>query len=437
MRIGYLECFSGISGDMLLGAMVDAGVSFDCLERTAVALGVGARLEMRKVSRGGLAATKVDVITPEQTANEDAHVHEAHSDHTHEPQSGVSGVSHAHPAHEHEAHTHAAHTHAPHRSLSAIVEIIRAAPLTESVKQRSIRAFHLLGEAEAAIHSVPVEEVHFHEVGAVDTIVDIVCSAAGAEALGVDRWLASPLNVGSGTVVCQHGTLPVPAPATLALLGAAPVYAAGEPMERVTPTGAVLLRMLDVRYEKLPAVRILKTGYGAGGRETAGQPNLLRLLIGEESSDAATESIAIIETVIDDCNPQLLAYVSEKLLEAGAWDVYRVSVQMKKGRSGMQMTVLCRPDLVPALQELLFRETTTIGLRWRLENKVALAREFAEVETSWGNVRIKVARLPNGTIANAAPEYEDCRLLATQHSVPLKQVMEEAMRAYAVTKESL
>jgi hypothetical protein len=392
---------------------------------------------MRKVSRGGLAATKVDVITPEQTANEDAHVHEAHSDHTHEPQSGVRGVCHAYPAHELEPHTHAAHSHAPHRSLSAIVEIIRAAPLTESVKQHSIRAFQLLGEAEAAIHSVPVEEVHFHEVGAVDTIVDIVCAAAGAEALGVERWLASPLNVGSGTVVCQHGTLPVPAPATLALLGDAPVYAAGEPMERVTPTGAVLLRMLDVRYEKLPAVRILKTGYGAGGRETAGQPNLLRLLIGEEISDAAAESIAIIETVIDDCNPQLLAYVSEKLLEAGAWDVYRVSVQMKKGRAGVQMTVLCHPDLVPALQELLFRETTTIGLRWRLENKVALAREFAEVETRWGKVRIKVARLANGTIANAAPEYEDCRLLATQHSVPLKQVMEEAMRAYAVTKENL
>jgi hypothetical protein len=385
----------------------------------AAALGVGARLEMRKVSRGGLAATKVDVITPDTPPVEPEHSHHDHAAHTH---------------HEHEHH-HPAHSHA-HRSLSAIVEIIRAAPLTESVKQRSIRAFQLLGEVEAAIHCVPVEEVHFHEVGAVDTIVDIVCAAVGAEELGVERWLASPLNVGSGTVVCQHGTLPVPAPATLALLGAAPVYAAGEPMERVTPTGAVLLRMLDVRYEKLPAVRILKTGYGAGGRETAGQPNLLRLLVGEESSDAATESIAIIETVIDDCNPQLLAYVSEKLLEAGAWDVYRVSVQMKKGRAGVQMTVLCRPDLVPALQELLFRETTTIGLRWRLENKVALAREFAEVETSWGKVRIKVARLPNGTIANAAPEYEDCRLVATEHSVPLKHVMEEATRAYAVTKEN-
>jgi uncharacterized protein (TIGR00299 family) protein len=416
MRIGYLECFSGISGDMLLGALVDAGVPFACLEETTAALNVGARLEMRKVNRGGIAAIKVDVFTPDSPAAEPAHTH------------------HDHPEHEHHVHTHEIHQHhAPHRSLSAIIEIIRSATLTYAVKQRSIRAFQLLGEAEAAIHSIPVEQVHFHEVGAVDTIVDIVCAAAGVETLGVDRWLSSPLNVGSGTVVCQHGTLPVPAPATLALLGDAPVYAAGEPMERVTPTGAALLRMLDVQYAKLPAMRILKTGYGAGGRETQGQPNLLRLLVGEEETAeiTAAESIAVIETVIDDCNPQILSYVSELLLAAGAWDVYRSSVQMKKGRAGVQVTVLCRPDLVHALQELLFRETTTIGLRWRLENKVALAREFVEVNTSLGKVRIKIARFNSGKIANAAPEYEDCRKIAAEHSLPLKQVMEEAMQAYA------
>jgi uncharacterized protein (TIGR00299 family) protein len=426
MRIGYLECFSGISGDMLLGALVDAGVPFARLAETATALNVGARLESRKVSRGGLAATKVDVIEPEEMAghSHDAHDHEAHS-HGHEH------------SHSHE-HSHA-HTHAAHRPLSAILEIIRSAPLSESVKQRSMRAFQLLGEAEAAIHSVPVEEVHFHEVGAVDTIVDIVCAAAGAEALGVERWLASPLNVGSGTVDCQHGTLPVPAPATLALLGDAPVYAAGPPMERVTPTGAAVLRMLDVQYSPLPAMRITKAGYGAGGRETPGQPNLLRLLVGEEADavSSASEEIAVIETVIDDSSPQLLAYVSERLLEAGAWDVFRVSVQMKKGRTGVAMTVLCRPDLVPALRDLLFRETTTIGLHWRLEHKAALAREFVEVETSWGKVRIKVARLSGDEIANAAPEYEDCRALAISHSVPLKQVMEEALRAFAARKENL
>lgn len=410
MRIGYLECFSGISGDMLLGALVDAGVPFACLEEAAFALGVGARLQMRKVSRGGLATTKVDVIAPEQ-AMEPAHSHEDHEAHPR---------PHAHPA---------------HRSLSKILEIIRSAPLTEKVKERSIRAFQLLGEAEAAIHSIPVEEVHFHEVGAVDTIVDIVCAAAGAEELGVARWLSTPLNVGSGTVVCQHGTLPVPAPATLTLLGDAPVYAAGTPMERVTPTGAAVLRMLDVCYAPLPAMRILQTGYGAGGRETPGEPNLLRLLVGEDTSDATDDSIAIIETVIDDSNPQVLAYVSEKLLAAGAWDVYRTSVQMKKGRTGVQITVLCHPDLVPALQGLLFSETTTIGVRWRLENKVALSREFLEVKTTWGKVRIKIARLPFGKIANAAPEYEDCRKIASENAIPLKQVMEEAMQAYAAVKE--
>lgn len=437
MRIGYLECFSGISGDMLLGALVDAGVPFTLLEETAAALNVGARLEKRKVSRGGLAATKVDVIAPEQAGNSrDGDAEHSHGVHAHEAH------SHAEDAHEHGSHEHShphEHTHAAHRPLSAILEIIRSAPLGAAVKERSMRAFQLLGEAEAAIHSIPIEKVHFHEVGAVDTIVDIVCSAAGAESLGIDRWLSSSLNVGSGTVVCQHGTLPVPAPATLALLGDAPIYAAGPPMERITPTGAVVLRMLDVRYEALPPMRVKASGYGAGGRETPGEPNLLRLLVGEATEEAveedssAVEPIAVIETVIDDSTPQVLAYVSERLLDAGAWDVYRTAVQMKKGRTGVQLTVLCRPKLLPRLRDLLFRETTTIGLHWRLENKAALAREFVKVQTQWGEVGIKIARFPSGAIANASPEYEDCRLLATLHSVPLKQVMQQAMRAYAAT----
>jgi len=408
---------------MLLGALVDAGVPFALLEETTAALSVGARLEVRKVSRGSLAGTKVDVITPDHPATE--HTHDEHGGHSHTHEHS-HGHEHSH-THEQPAHLH---THSEHRSLSAILETIRSAPLSEGVKQRASRAFQLLGEAEAAIHSMPIEKVHFHEVGAVDTIVDIVCAAAGAEALGVVRWLASPLNVGSGTVVCQHGTLPVPAPATLALLGCAPVYSAGPAMERVTPTGAAVLRMLDVEYGPLPAMRVTTTGYGAGGRETPGQPNLLRLLVGEADNEAATDTVAVIETVIDDSTPELLAYVSELLLAAGAWDVYRTAVQMKKGRSGVAMTVLCRPDLVAALRDLIFRETTTIGLHWRLENKVALKREFARVETSWGEVTIKIARWASGAVANASPEYEDCRKLATEFSVPLKQVMQAALRAW-------
>jgi hypothetical protein len=426
MRIGYLDCFSGISGDMLLGALVDAGVPFTHFEETVAALNVGARLEMRKVSRGGIAGTKVDVITPDHAPHAPAQSHShPEADHAH--------GTHSHAGHAHEPHSHSASAHAPHRHLSSILEIIRSAPLSESVKTRSARAFQLLGQAEAQIHSIPIESVHFHEVGAVDTIVDIVCAAAGCEALGVDRWLASPLNVGSGTVVCQHGTLPVPAPATLALLADAPIYAAGPPMERVTPTGAAVLRMLEVCYEPLPAMRIKTSGYGAGGRDTPGEPNLLRLLIGETGGALGGEpdSIAIIETVIDDSSPQLLGYVSDLLLAAGAWDVYRVAVQMKKGRTGVQLTVLCRPDLVPALRDLIFRETTTIGLHWRTENKAALGREFAKVETPWGEVQIKIARWPSGKIANASPEYEDCRAIAAKHSLPLKQVMQEAMRIFA------
>ena len=455
MRIGYLECFSGISGDMLLGALVDAGVPFDTLVETAASLNIGARLEMRKVSRGGIAGTKVDVLSPGASGAEDAHAHgdnpgrryeqSDQSEHTHAP-----GIAHEHThshthAHTHDdehGHTHDhpvagepehMHTHARHRSLTTILGIIDSAPLPAAVKERASRAFQLLGEAESAIHQVPIESVHFHEVGAVDTIVDIVCAAAGCAALRVDRWLASPLNVGSGTVECAHGTLPVPAPATLALLGGAPIYSAGPPMERVTPTGAAILRMLEVKYAPLPAMRVAASGYGAGGRDHPGQANLVRLLVGEEttSQETAVEPLAVIETVVDDSSPQLIAYVSELLLEAGAWDVFRATVQMKKGRTGVQLTVLCSPDLVPPLRELIFRETTTIGLHWRLENKASLAREFAEAQTAWGPVRIKIARWPSGEVANAAPEYEDCRALARKHSVPLKQVMQAAMRAFA------
>lgn len=448
MRIAYLECFSGMSGDMFLGALVDAGVPVAALADAAAALNVGARLETRKVSRGGIAGTKVDVISPEESASDHAH----RSDHVHDQGDSAQGEhAHLHPhnhehdrADEHEntteqasSHFHArqhtlTHSHAAHRPLSTILDIIGRASLLSTVKERASRAFQLLGEAEASIHQIPIEQVHFHEVGAVDTIVDVVCAAAGSEALGVDRWLASPLNVGSGTVHCAHGTLPVPAPATLSLLGDAPIYSAGPPMERVTPTGAAILRMLDVQYGPLPQMRVMASGYGAGARDTPEHPNLLRLLVGEEAAqDTATEPIAVIETVIDDSSPQLLAYVSELLLEAGAWDVYRAGVQMKKGRTGVQLTVLARPDLLPTLRQLILRETTTIGLHWRLENKASLAREFAEAQTPWGPVRIKIARWHSGEVANAAPEYEDCRALARRHSVPLKQVMQAAMRAFA------
>jgi uncharacterized protein (TIGR00299 family) protein len=436
MRIAYLDCFSGISGDMLLGAMVDAGVPLDFLQQTATSLNVGARLEAGKVMRSGIAGTKIDVLTGEHSASHSHdHAHKHGHDHSHEhDHPHEHGHSHSHDhAHDHD-HGDAHERAHEHRSLSTILGIIAAAPLGDGVKERSARAFRLLGEAEAAIHSIPVEQVHFHEVGAVDTIVDIVCAAAGAAHFGIDRWMASPLNVGSGTVECAHGTLPVPAPATLKLLGDAPVYADGAPMERVTPTGATILRMLDVSYGTLPQLRVQSSGYGAGGRDTPGQPNLLRLIVGESDTEAATEPIAILETVIDDSTPQLLAYVSERLLEAGAWDVYRIPVQMKKGRTGVQFTVLCAPDRLPALREILFRETTTIGAHWRIENKMALRRAFAAVDTPWGTVRMKVASTADGEVLNASPEYEDCRRIATGNNIPLKRVMQQAAQAWAASR---
>jgi hypothetical protein len=212
-------------------------------------------------------------------------------------------------------------------------------------------------------------------------------------------------------------------------------------MERVTPTGASILRMLDVHYEALPPIKVQASGYGAGGKDTPGEPNLLRIRIGQSADSAAapahnSESIAILETVIDDSSPQLLGYVSDLLLAAGAWDVYRATVQMKKGRTGVQLTVLCRPSLVPALRDLIFRETTTIGLHWRIENKESLARDFLAVTTPWGPVNIKIARWPDDTVANASPEYEDCRRLAAEHNIPLKHVHQTAMGLYLASKTS-
>jgi pyridinium-3,5-bisthiocarboxylic acid mononucleotide nickel chelatase len=443
MRIAYLECFSGISGDMFLGALVDAGVPLDALQKAAAALNIGARLEARKVTRGGIAGTKVDVISDESgaTARHEQHEHSHAREHGHPHEHG-DGNEHAHaPTHDHgrdhhdreHGHAHAdGEAHAHHRPLSQILQIIGAATLDADAKERASRAFQLLGEAEAAIHSIPVERVHFHEVGAVDTIVDIICAAVGASALKVGRWISTPLNVGSGTVQCAHGTLPVPAPATLALLGNAPIYSAGPAMERVTPTGAAILRMLDVEYAALPPIRTQSAGYGAGGRDTPGEPNLLRLIVGEAEGGAeATEPIAVLEAVIDDSTPQLLAYASELLLAAGAWDVYRIPVAMKKGRTGVQLTVLCAPERVAPLREILFRETTTIGAHWRIESKMALKREFAEVATPWGTVKMKIARSANGEVLNASPEYEDCRRVAAEQGIPLKQVMAEAARLYA------
>ncbi len=446
MRIAYLECFSGVSGDMFLGALVDAGVSPRLLEDTVAALGVGARLEISRVVRSGISATKVDVwvdgekdvpreeYRAKRPAHDHAHEHARNHGHAHHADSApVDAPTCASTSHKQE-HAHD-QEHAHGRHLSQIREIIGTSGISESAKKTAIAIFEALGAAEAKIHNVPVEAVHFHEVGAVDAIVDIVCAAVGAEALGVDELVCSPLNVGGGTVKCAHGTFPVPAPATLELLKGIPVYSSDVRAELVTPTGAAIVKTLASRFGAFPEMKIEKSGYGAGTRDFLGHPNVVRLTIGESvatsAGKTASETISVLEANLDDLNPQVFGYVMDRLLAEGALDAFAMPVQMKKNRPGTLLTVLCKPEEASRLTQLIFAETTTLGVRRRDEVRQTLARRWESVRTPWGEVRIKIASM-NGTVTNYAPEYEDCRKIAAEHHVALKTVMQEAARAYSV-----
>ncbi len=452
MRIAYLECFSGVSGDMFLGALIDAGVPPRVLEDTVAALGVDARLEISRVVRSGISATKVDVWVDGEKdlpreeywkkqdvarAPTPAHAHHEH-DHHHDHEHHHRDKDH----HDHEAsragapapheHSHeGSHSHG--RGLTEIREIISKSGIRETAKRTAIAIFEALGAAEAKIHATSVEKVHFHEVGAVDAMVDIVCAAVGAEALGVDEIICSPLNVGGGSVQCAHGTFPVPAPATVELLKDAPVYSSGVQAELVTPTGAAIVKILAKRFAAFPEMKVEKSGYGAGTREFPGLPNVVRLTIGESASTlaakTASEIVTVLEANLDDLNPQVFGYVMDRLLEEGALDVFGMPVQMKKNRPGTLLTVLCKPEDVSKLTQLIFTETTTLGVRRRDEVRQTLARRWENVRTQWGEVRIKIASM-NGTVTNYAPEYEDCRRIAAEHHVPLKTVMQEASREY-------
>ena len=339
--------------------------------------------------------------------------------------------------------------------MTQIREIIQKAPISPTAKTTATHIFENLGAAEAEIHNTTIEQVHFHEVGAVDAMVDIVCAAVGAEALGVDDWVCSPLNVGGGTVKCAHGTLPVPAPATVKLLQDAPVYSSGPQVELVTPTGAAIIRTLASRFGSFPAMKIEQAGYGAGTRDFSDHPNVLRLTVGEAiaasefgltaptaaagsatgqpgAEHAAEDRITVLEANLDDLSPQVLAYATERLLAEGALDVFSVPVQMKKGRAGALLTVLAKPEDADRLTKVMFAETSTLGVRRREERRQVLNRRWETVETEWGPVRIKIANM-NGTVSNYAPEFEDCRRIAAEHHVPLKKVLEEAMRKYGAS----
>ncbi len=345
--------------------------------------------------------------------------------------------------HEHfhaDSHKHQEHVHDHGRSLTKIREIIEKATISGTAKATAIRIFEALGEAEAEIHNTTIEQIHFHEVGAVDATVDIVCAAVGVESLAVEEWVCSPLNVGGGTVKCAHGVLPVPAPATLKLLAGAPVYSSGPQVELVTPTGAAILKSLNVRFAAFPSMKIEKAGYGAGTREFPEHPNLLRLTIGESTADGSNASprtsndrITVLEANLDDLSPQVLAYAMERLLAEGALDVFSVPVQMKKSRPGALLTVIARSEDANRLTKIIFSETSTLGVRRREEARQILSRRWETVNTTWGPVRIKIANM-NGTVSNYAPEYEDCRTLAEAQHVPLRMVMQEAIQQYLRTE---
>jgi uncharacterized protein (TIGR00299 family) protein len=480
MRIAYLDCFSGISGDMFLGALIGAGVPPHVLHDATAALNLNASLKIEKVDRSGIFCIKVRVLEGGQLAEDltpsrsraSAHVHapEAHdSVQQQKPDSELeyrqqpktqhlhkTGVSHSHDQNDvHDPHGPTESlSHGHGRSRTVIRTPIQNAPLDEAVKLTAIRAFEFLGRAEAKIHNVPVDEIHFHEVGAVDAIVDIVAASAGIHHLEIDSWQCSPLNIGGGMVVCAHGRFPVPAPATADLLRGYPTYSAHIQEELVTPTGAALLRALDPVFGQQPAMRVEQIGYGAGTRNPKGFPNVLRLHIGEafdsrdiptepptESADLAqnangprhhhhdVETVTVLETALDDLSPQILAYVTEKALAEGALDVMLTPVIMKKGRPGTLLTILCNPSESHILERLILRETSTLGVRIRQDHRSCLERSHTTVHTIYGDIRIKIGTLA-GEEMNAAPEFEDCRAAASQRNVPIKRVQQAAIAAY-------
>jgi uncharacterized protein (TIGR00299 family) protein len=414
-RVLYFDCFSGISGDMALGAMLDAGLPLEELKRALGTLSLGnAHVHAERVLRAGVSATRF-------TVHEHPHGHEQHS-HGAAVGSGPS-QGHGH------AHDHA-HDHHPHRSLPEIFSLIDRSGLTPDGRARAKAMFERLAEAEAAIHQMPVDRVHLHEVGALDSIIDIVGIVFAMEWAGADTIVCSPLNVGGGMVSSAHGLFPVPAPATVRLLGEAPVYSGAVQKELTTPTGALIATTFAGSFGPLPAMAVERVGYGAGARDEPSTPNVLRILIGRAAENTReAERVTVIECEIDDMNPQIFGVVMDQLNAAGALDVFYTPVQMKKNRPGTLLTVVARPDRRGAIADIIFRETTTIGLRHYEVDRECLPRELVTVETPLGAVRFKVARR-DGRVVNAVPEFEDCSRLAAAHHLPVKEVQAIAVRAY-------
>jgi uncharacterized protein (TIGR00299 family) protein len=381
MKICYFDAFSGISGDMTVGALLDAGAEWRTLESALKSLNLDASFRLEKTKRNGVAASKFSVDSQEQKK----------------------------------------HRHLPH-----IEKIIAAGELSERARTNANAVFRRLGDAEAKSHDVPIEEVHFHEVGGVDSICDIVGACVALDSLGIDEVYASKINVGSGTVETEHGTLPVPTPATAELLRDKPVYSAGPQTELTTPTGAALLATLAKSFGPLPSLKLLAQGFGAGDKDFPMQANVLRVLIGERTNAFESTSVTILEANIDDSTPQVLGYAMERLLEAGALDVTLAPIFMKKNRPATLISVITVPALADNLAAVLFAETSTLGIRILQAERRVLERSVAEVKTDYGTVRVKYNE--HGSFA---PEYDDCRKAAIDKGVPLRTVISQANQAFA------
>jgi len=386
MTLAYFDCFSGISGDMTLGALIDAGVSIDALRAELAGLNLsGFEIRAEKVKRSGIAATKVHVIIDEKDQKT--------------------------------------------RNLADILALIERSSLTEAVKEKSSRIFKRLADAEARAHGTTPDKIHFHEVGALDSIVDNIGSVIGLELLGITRIMASAINVGSGTIKTAHGMLPVPAPATAELLAGIPFYQSSTPFELTTPTGAVIISTLASSFGLMPPMKVDRIAHGAGDKEFPGLPNFLRLLIGQAVTEYQSDATTVIETNIDDMNPQVYDYVIERLMAQGAQDAYLTPIIMKKGRPAIMLSVLADASKTDVIVDTIFRETTSIGVRIQEKGRKKLTREINEITTPYGKVRIKISRL-NGEVLTATPEFDDCKKIADEKHVALIRVIEDAKRQF-------
>jgi uncharacterized protein (TIGR00299 family) protein len=402
MKVLYFDCFAGAAGDMILGALLDAGLPVDALRAALGSLAVdGCEIAADRVIKAGITAVKFRVLETAPAA------------------AGATGAA-------------APHGHHHLRDIRAAIE--RSA-LSDAGKARATRMFTRLAEAEAAIHGTALELVHLHEVGALDSIVDIVGAVFALEWFAADQVIVSPLNVGGGMVRTAHGVVPVPAPATLRVLGGAPVYSSGIQSELLTPTGALILSEYATSFGPVPAMRVERVGYGAGDRELPDTPNVVRVLVGELSADAPAMAVTVMSCEIDDMNPQIFGALMERLLAEGALEVFYQPVQMKKNRPGTLMTVVCRPSDRRRLTDLVFRETTTIGVRYQEMARECLDRGYATVATPWGDVRVKIARQA-GRVVNAQPEFDDVARLAAAHGVPVKDLHAQAMKAWLEQSEN-